>query len=127
MTKERLGQRLQRMRKEKKLGLREAAGKVDVSPTYLSRIENDEEKSPPSEKVLQALASLLEDDVDELMALAGRVAEDVERLVTADKSLPQFLRTASARGFTGEKLMELMEAAGAAEPSSNEELKKGGK
>lgn len=111
MTKERLGQRIQRMRKGKKLGLREAAGKIDVSPTYLSRIENDEEKSPPSEKVLRSLAALLDDDVDELMAVAGRVAEDVEKLVTADKTLPQFLRTASAKGFTGERLMEMIEAA----------------
>lgn len=115
--KERLGQRIQRKRKEKKLGLREAAGKIDgLSPTYLSRIENDEEKSPPSERVLRALARLLDDNADELMALAGRVSEDVEKLVTADTSLPQFLRTASQRGLTGDKLLEMI----------NEKAKKGG-
>ena len=97
------------MRKAKKLGLREAATKIDVSATYLSRIENDEEKSPPSEKVIRALADLVEDNFDELMALAGRVPEDVERLVTSDTTMPQFLRKANEKGLTGAELMKLIE------------------
>jgi transcriptional regulator with XRE-family HTH domain len=49
------------------LSLRETANKVGVSPTYLSRVENCLDPSPPTEKTLRALAEVLEDNLDELM------------------------------------------------------------
>ena len=108
MTRERFGGRIQRKRKEKKLGLREAAAKADVSAAYLAH-RNEEEKSPPSEKVIRALAELLEDDFDELMTLAGRIPQDVEKVVTSDSAMPQFLREASEKGYTGKELLEMLE------------------
>jgi hypothetical protein len=36
---ESFGQRVRRLREERKIGLREAAAKVGISPTYLSRVE----------------------------------------------------------------------------------------
>ena len=66
---ERLGDRIRRVRKERALGLRETADKIGISPTYLSRIETMEEKSPPAERVLKKLADLLEDDFDDNQVL----------------------------------------------------------
>ena len=108
--KERLGERIRRRRAEHKLGLRETATKIGISPTYLSRIETKDEKTPPAEDVIRKLATLLNDDFDELMQLAGRVPEDVEKVIKGDPSMPAFLRTAKEQKLSGDDLMKLIEA-----------------
>ncbi|MGI5865811.1 MAG: helix-turn-helix domain-containing protein [Myxococcales bacterium] len=106
--KERLGERIRRKRAELKLGLRETAAKVGISPTYLSRIETMDEKTPPAEDVIRKLATLLNDNFDELMQLAGRVPEDVEKVIKSDPTMPAFLRTAKQHKLSGDDLMKLL-------------------
>jgi transcriptional regulator with XRE-family HTH domain len=98
--RESLGQRIRRKRKEKDFGLREAATKLDISPTYLSEVERDVEPRPPAERVIRAIAELFDDDFDQLMTMAGRVSEDVEAFITKDPKMPQFLRQAQAKKLT---------------------------
>ena len=69
-----------------------------------------DEKTPPAEDVIRKLATLLSDDFDELMQLAGRVPEDVEDLIKGDPNMPAFLRTAKERNLSGDDLMKLLEA-----------------
>jgi transcriptional regulator with XRE-family HTH domain len=107
-VRETLGQRIRRLREAKKLGLREAAKKVGISPAYLSRIETNEEKTPPGEEVLQRVADLLGQNVDELMSLAGRVSSDVKEFIAADPGFPRFLRTVRERGYSAEDLQRLL-------------------
>ena len=104
---ETLGQRIRRMR-EGKFGLREMAKKLEISPTYLSRIETSEEKTPPTEDLLRKIADLLGDNFDELMSLAGRIPADVKDYITKDPGLPQFLRTARDQGLTSQQLEKLL-------------------
>lgn len=104
--REKLGHRLKRVRLARDLSLRETATKVGVSPTYLSRIENCLDPSPPTEKTLRALAGVLEDNLDELMQLAGRVPEDVEQLIKADPDMPTMLRRAREQNVTGADFLE---------------------
>ena len=111
MTAETFGERIRRKRGEKRVGLRQAAGKVDISPTFLSRVETGAEKAIPSEKVIRKLADMLEDDFDELMALAGRIPAEVSNYVKSDPGMPEFLRQASERKISAEKLMELLDKA----------------
>lgn len=106
--KESFGQRIRRKRTEAKLGLRETATKVGISPTYLSRTETAEEKSPPAEEVIRKLANLLNDDFDELMTLAGRVSEASLNVIKADSGMPEFLRTVGERKLSAEDLMKLL-------------------
>jgi transcriptional regulator with XRE-family HTH domain len=108
-VKERLGERIRRKRAEQRLGLRETATKVGISPTYLSRIETADEKTPPAEDVIRKLATLLNDDFDQLMQLAGRVPEDVEKVINADPTMPAFLRTAKQHKLSGEDLTKIIE------------------
>jgi transcriptional regulator with XRE-family HTH domain len=96
------------MRTAAKLGLRETAAKVGISPTYLSRIETAEEKSPPAEDVIRKLAELLDDDFDELMTLAGRVSEESLNVIKSDPGMPEFLRTVGERRLSAEELMKLL-------------------
>lgn len=110
VKREKLGERLKRIRQERELGLRETAAKVGISSTYLSRIENCQDPTPPKEKVIRDLAAVLEDDFDELMRLAGRVPEDVQKVLKADPQMATFLRTARQQKVTGTELLEMLDA-----------------
>jgi transcriptional regulator with XRE-family HTH domain len=108
VKREKLGERIKRVRQERQLGLRETATKVGISATYLSRIETCQEASPPAEKVIRGLADLLQDKFDELMQLAGRVPEDVEDVIKGDPDMPAFLRTAREKNVSGAELMKML-------------------
>ena len=106
---ESLGERLRKRRLEKRLGLREAAAQVKISATYLSRIETMEERNPPAEKVIQALAALLDEPFDELMTLAGRIPEDISPYLTSDPGMPDALRTARDAGLSSDEIRAALE------------------
>ena len=67
-------------RLERGLGLRELAGKVSMSPAYLSKIENGE-YAPPAEKKLRAMAVELDISADILFAATYRVSRDVRKII----------------------------------------------
>ncbi len=60
--------------------LRRVAAAIGVEPSYLSKIERGEQP-PPSEKAIVALAKELDEDADMLLALAGKVSEDLQRII----------------------------------------------
>ena len=68
------------------ISLRELARIVDLSASYLSRVENNtiHGKCGPTEEVCRRLADVLDLDPDELLAAAGRVSKDVEDIIRAD-------------------------------------------
>ena len=68
------GATIRKLREERGIGLRQFARMIEVSATYLSKIER-EELPPPAEGRVKEIARLLEQDPDELLALAGKVAE----------------------------------------------------
>ncbi len=79
--------------------LRKFAEKVGLSPTYLSRIENDREP-PPSEAIIENLAAALDIDRYELLSLAGRVpSEFFEAFRKNPQRVASFMRTAAETGF----------------------------
>lgn len=106
---ETLGDRIKRVRKERGLGLRETAGKIGISATFLSRVETNAEKAAPSEEVLRKLAKLLDDDFDALMHLAERVPTDVATMIKKDPGMPAFLRTARDQKVSGDQLLKMLE------------------
>lgn len=108
VKREKLGERLKRIRQARELGLRETAAMVGISSTYLSRIENCQDPTPPKEKVIRDLAAVLEDDFDQLMRLAGRVPEDVQKVLRADPQMATFLRTARQQKVSGTELLEML-------------------
>ena len=108
---ETFGKRIQRVRKEQKLGLRQAASKAGISATFLSRVENEKEAATPSEDTIRKLAEVLGDDFDELMQLSGRIPTSVKDYMKADPGMPEFLRRAQESNVSSEKLMELLEKA----------------
>lgn len=101
---------VRREREERKISLREMAKMIKVSPTYLSKVENDE-FNPPTEERVRAIAKILECDPDMLLGMAGRVPSDLADIIKRNPvGMSALLRT--AKGLSEEQLEELMRKAG---------------
>jgi HTH-type transcriptional regulator, competence development regulator len=110
-TEEGFGARVRRLREAREIGLRPFARMIGVSATYLSKIERDE-LPPPAEARVKEIARLLDQDPDELLALAGRVASDVSDIIKAQpREMASFLRTARGLGLGPEEIRCLEEQA----------------
>jgi len=88
------GDHIRKRRLDKKLGLREAAGMIHISPSYLSRLESGDEPNPPSQEVIEQIAVVLGDDTKALLCLAGRVEKEIAQYVAQTPIVADFLRTA---------------------------------
>jgi len=54
--------------------------RIGIEPAYLSNIERDE-VAPPSEATVRRLAEELGEDVDMLLAMAGKVSSDLQAII----------------------------------------------
>lgn len=92
VTYSEFGRRVRQRREELEIGLRELARRVALSPAYLSMVERGE-LPPPAEDKVVALARELKFEPDELLASAGRVADEVTELVRSHADeLPDLIR-----------------------------------
>ncbi len=111
------GQMLPEKRIAKGYSLRKFAHLVDISPTYLSQVEQGNVQPPTAERV-QRMAELLGENPDEWIALAGRVPEDLPEIIQKQPTeVPDLLR--AVKGLTAAQLRKLREEA--------ERMKKEGK
>jgi len=70
-----------RLRQEdRRYSLRPVAQRIDVEPSYLSKIERGE-VAPPSEATTVKLAKELGEDPDVLLAMAGKVSSDLQEII----------------------------------------------
>lgn len=105
----RFGERIRALRLAKGMTLREFARLLEVSPTYVSQIEQDKYAPPAEERVLR-MAEILDQDADELLALAGRVADDLPEIIRRHpRELATFLRT--VRDLPAAEIRKLTEQA----------------
>ena len=73
-------QREKRREKDDAFSVRQVAGRLDIEPSYLSKIERGEQP-PPSEETIAAIARELDQDKDVLLALAGKVSSDLQAII----------------------------------------------
>ncbi len=66
--------------------LRQVALKIGVEPAFLSKVERDL-TSPPSETKIVALANVLGEDPDLLLAMGGKVSSDLLQIIQARPQL----------------------------------------
>ncbi len=85
-----IGPRLRQLRQARGFTLRETATAAGIHFTYLSKIENDHE--PVGEDTLRALADILSADVEELLALAGKIPVQLQQRAVTDSQFALFLR-----------------------------------
>ena len=103
------GDVLREKRMAKGISLRKFADQVGVSPTYLSQVEQNNIDPPTAERV-KKIAGILGENADELIALAGRVPEDLPKIIQKQPTrMPELLREAS--GLTAEQLRQLVDKA----------------
>ncbi len=70
-----------RLRQEdRRYSLRQVAQRIDIEPSYLSKIERGE-VAPPSEATTVKLAKELGEDPDVLLAMAGKVSSDLQEII----------------------------------------------
>ena len=103
-----LGKHIRKLREDCGLSLRELARRAQISPTYLSRVENGIERNP-REIVLRGLSKHLGCSSDLLLHLAGRIPEDVRVILLADPSFFQAVRDVRKQRLTGPQLIALLE------------------
>jgi transcriptional regulator with XRE-family HTH domain len=72
--------REERRADDAQFSVRKVAAAIGVEPSYLSKIERGEQP-PPSERTIVALAKELGEDRDFLLALAGKVSEDLLKII----------------------------------------------
>ncbi|MCE5278331.1 MAG: helix-turn-helix transcriptional regulator [Planctomycetaceae bacterium] len=62
------------------LSVRALAKRVGIEPSYLSKIERGLQ-APPSEATIARLAAALGEDVDVMLAMAGKVSSDLQSVI----------------------------------------------
>lgn len=65
---------------DRRFSIRQVAARIDVQPSYLSKVERGQE-APPSEKTLRRLAEELGEDVDMLLAMGGKISSDLAAII----------------------------------------------
>jgi len=74
------GKTVRKLREERNISIAQFARKVGMSPSYLAPIERDVFPPPTEQKVVR-IAKALDQDPDELLALAGRIGSDLRRII----------------------------------------------
>jgi transcriptional regulator with XRE-family HTH domain len=109
MQERTLGDILREGRLARQRGLRELARELDITPSYLSDIEND--RRVPSEDVLRKLAAGLDLDADELLAQAGRFGEEAERFMKRNPSVGVLFRRITENKLGEDEIQKLVDQA----------------
>lgn len=108
-TKKPFGTLVREKRTAKGISLRKFADLVGVSATYLSQVEQGNCDPPTAERV-KRMAEILGENSDELTALAGRVPEDLQRIIENHPAcFVAFIREVSK--LTPDQLLVLAEQA----------------
>jgi HTH-type transcriptional regulator, competence development regulator len=116
-TDKTFGQTVRDLRKAKGIGLREFARRASISPSFLTQIEKGG-CAVPEERVV-AFARVLEQDVDEFLALAGRVASDLDDFIRErPRAVATFLRTVRESGISDQYLQTLTQLVRQQEPKA---------
>lgn len=73
--------RREKLRKgSREFSVRKLAAKLEIQPSYLSKVERGD-VAPPSEATIVRLAEALHEDADVLLALAGKVSNDLRQVI----------------------------------------------
>ena len=99
------GDMVREARLEKDIGLRELAKRLDITPSYLSDIEND--RRVPAEQVLSNLSRHLDLDFDDLMARAGRLGDEAVRYMSRTPAAGVLFRKLSENNAPEQLIAEL--------------------
>ncbi len=104
-----IGEVIHDARAKMRRSLRDVTKGLDITPSYLSDIENN--RRVPSEGVLAKLAKLLDLDYDDLMARAGRFGEDAVRYMMKTPAAGVLFRRLAEEKASGETVEDILKFA----------------
>ena len=90
------GKFIRKKRLEAGYTLREFAQEVEISPTFISRMERGE-IDPPGEDKITAMAQVLSIDAEELILMAGKVPAKIKEIILHRHELANFLHIANTK------------------------------
>jgi transcriptional regulator with XRE-family HTH domain len=111
------GETIRELRMAQDYGLRELAGKIGISPAYLSRIERGKER-PPRAEIIKSIAKLLATDPDVLFRLSSSTDPDVVDYLHEQPEAVNLIRYLKNEAFSVDDLKELIKAAEKIKPTS---------
>jgi len=104
------GKYVQKLRADKRMGLRELARRLDISPTYLNDIEKDKRPAPKND-VLETIAEELGADLERLYDLAGKSRDsfppDIVGILEKNPECIPLLRAINEYSLNGPAIQEL--------------------
>ena len=101
------GKALRELRMSSGVSLRSFADQLGVSPTYLSQVEQCNAPSPTADRI-QHMARLLNANADPLLALAGRIPDELAELIHRHPmELPRLIRLVA--NWNSEEIASLVE------------------
>lgn len=86
-----VGELIKSLRVKRGVSIKKLAPELGLDYTYISKIENS--KINPSSKVVKKFADYFSYNVDELLMMAGRVPDDIQKILEDNpKEAVKFLR-----------------------------------
>lgn len=85
-AKDKFGKLIKNLREKVNMSQRKLAMELDITPTYMSKIERGE-FPPPSEEVIKNMARILNYDTDELLACADKVDSELLSIIKSQPKL----------------------------------------
>jgi transcriptional regulator with XRE-family HTH domain len=85
------GKHIRMWRKERGVGLRQFARAIEVTPTFVSRMERGL-GALPGQATIHKMAVYFDKNPDELLALADKVASDALAVIIREPAYARFIR-----------------------------------
>ena len=104
------GETIRELRVAQNLGLRETASIVNISPTYLSRIERGKE-CPPRPEVIKELAYVLAADPDVLFRLSSSTDPEIVTFLHDKPAVMNLLRHIKAADLSDAEIEQFTDKA----------------
>ena len=104
------GDYIKTLRVSRNIGQRELARIIDISPSYLNDIENNNRDAPRKE-IIKKLSDILEANLENLYDLAGkaknRIPPDIPEIIKKNKEIPSLLRTIERLGLRDSEIKKI--------------------
>jgi transcriptional regulator with XRE-family HTH domain len=104
---ESFGARLRERRRQAGLSQRELAARVGLDFSYISKLENDRLPPPAADTVVE-IAAALNTSSEELLALTGKLRQEVQETVGTSRAAQEFLQNASLMKLTESEWQHMM-------------------
>ena len=107
---ETFGEYIKKMREIRRIGLREMARLVEISPPYLSDIEKNKREAPSKEVIIK-INSILETNLEHLFDLAGlnpkKIPPDLPEIIKEYPALPKLIRAVKNKSMSNDQVLKI--------------------